>query len=212
MTLNHRFDGWHNPAMSAGERRRAVAAVVTEVCSPAVVVVLLPLAVAWHATGHRIGPTLLWGLAVAVSSSVLPMAFIVLGARRGRWDGHHVRNREGRLVPLLLGLVTTVVGLLVLVFGGAPRDVVALDAAMLATLIVCTVITQWWKVSLHSAVAGGAAATLVLIYGPWSLVLVPLVVLVAWSRVEVRDHTVAQVVAGALTGPIAGGVVFVLVR
>lgn len=198
--------------MTAGVRRRSVAKVVTEVCSPAVVVVLLPLAVAWHATGHRVGPTALWGLVVAVFSSVLPMVFIIRGARQGRWDGHHVRNRDGRLVPLLLCLLTTLVGLAVLLLGGAPRDVVALDLAMLTTLLVCTGITQWWKISLHSAVAGGAAATMVLIYGPLSLVGVPIVLLVGWSRVVVRDHTVAQVVAGTLIGPVVGGVVFVLVR
>jgi membrane-associated phospholipid phosphatase len=145
-------------------------------------------------------------------SSVLPMAFIINGARRGKWDGHHVRNREGRLIPLLLCLVSTVVGLLIVLLGGAPRDVVALDLAMLSTLVVCTGITQLWKISLHSAVAGGAAATMVVIYGPLLLVLVPVVLLIAWSRVVVRDHTVAQVVAGTLIGPIVGGAVFVLVR
>lgn len=191
--------------------RRRVAAVVTEVCSPAVVVVLLSLAVAWHATGYRVWPSLLWGMDVAVFSSILPMAFIVRGARTGRWDGHHVRNREGRLVPMLLALASTLVGLLVLLLGG-PRDLIALDVAMLTTLIVCTAITQWWKISLHSAVAGGAVATMVLLYGPLSLVLVPVVALIAWSRVMVRDHTVAQAIAGAIVGPAVGGVMFVLVR
>jgi hypothetical protein len=201
--------------MAEVDRRRTVsrivAQVVTEVCSPAVVVLILPLAVAWHAT-HRPGPTALWGLVVAVFSSILPTVFIVRGARRGRWDGHHVRNREGRLVPLTLGLVSTVVGLVVLLTAGAPRDLVALDLAMLATLFVCTGITRWWKVSLHAAVAGGGAATMVLIYGPWWLFLVPVVLLVAWARVRLSDHTIAQAVAGAVIGPVVGGVVFVLVR
>lgn len=187
-----------------------MAAIVTEVCSPAVVVVLLSLAVAWHGTGYRVWPSLLWGMDVAVFSSVLPMAFIVRGARRGRWDGHHVRNREGRLVPMLLALGSTVMGLLVLLLGGGPRDLVALNGAMLTTLVACTAITQWWKISLHSAVAGGAVATMVLLYGPLALVLLPLVGLIAWSRVVVRDHTVAQAIAGALVGPAVGGVVFVL--
>jgi hypothetical protein len=194
--------------MSDGRRR--MAAIVTEVCSPAVVVVLLSLAVAWHGTGYRVWPSLLWGMDVAVFSSVLPMAFIVRGARRGRWDGHHVRNREGRLVPMLLALGSTVMGLLVLLLGGGPRDLVALNGAMLTTLVACTAITQWWKISLHSAVAGGAVATMVLLYGPLALVLLPLVGLIAWSRVVVRDHTVAQAIAGALVGPAVGGVVFVL--
>ncbi|HEX3650129.1 MAG TPA: hypothetical protein VHV49_16995 [Pseudonocardiaceae bacterium] len=202
--------------MAEGGGRGTVAGiaaqVVTESCAPAVVVLVLPLAVAWHATGHRLGPTALWALVVAVFSSILPTVFIVRGARLGRWDGHHVRNREARMVPLSLAVASTVVGLLVLVFGGGPRDLVALDLAMLATLFVCTGITHWWKISIHAAVAGGAAATMVLIYGPWWAFLVPAVALVAWARVRLTDHTIAQAVAGAVTGPVVGGVVFVLVR
>ncbi len=198
--------------MSTTNTPSRVAAIVTEVCSPAVVVVLLPLAVAWHATGHQFGRTVLWGLVVAVFSSVLPMAFIVRGARLGRWDGHHVRNRDGRTVPLLLCLASTVLGLAILLFGHAPPDVTALDVAMLATLFACAIVTRWWKISLHSAVAGGAVATLVLLYGPLLLLLTPFVVLIGWSRVAVGDHTVAQVIAGALIGPILGGPVFLLVR
>jgi membrane-associated phospholipid phosphatase len=189
-----------------------VARIVTEVCSPAVVVVLLPLAVAWHATGHQLGRTVLWGLVVAVFSSVLPMVFIVRGARLGRWDGHHVRNRDGRTVPLLLCLGSTALGLAILLFGHAPDDVIALDVAMLVTLFACTIVTRWWKISLHSAVAGGAVATLALLYGLLLLLLTPFVVLIGWSRVAVRDHTVPQVIAGALIGPILGGAVFLLVR
>jgi hypothetical protein len=199
-------------AAPVGSARRTAAKIVTEVCSPAIVVVLLPLAVAWQATGHRVGLTLLWGLVVAVFSSVLPMAFIISGARKGRWDGHHVRNREGRLLPLSLCGVSTAVGLAILLFGHAPRDLVALDIAMLVTLIVCTAITQAWKISIHTSVAGGAVATIALLYGPWLLLLILPLVLVAWSRVQLSDHTVAQVIAGALVGPIVGGTVFLLIR
>jgi hypothetical protein len=38
-----------------------------------------------------------WGLVVALCSSILPMVFIVHGARQGRWDGHHLRDRERRV-------------------------------------------------------------------------------------------------------------------
>jgi membrane-associated phospholipid phosphatase len=189
-----------------------VAKVITEVCSPAVVVVLLPLAVGWSATGHRIGPTLGWAVVVALFSSVLPMAFIIRGARRGRWDGHHVRNREGRLVPLSLGLASTAVGLVILLGGGAPRAMVALDGAMLVTLIGCLVITRWWKISLHAAVASGAVVLLALLYGPWLLLLGVLVVLICWSRTALADHTTAQVLAGAAIAPVLGGAVFLLIR
>ncbi|HEY4023610.1 MAG TPA: hypothetical protein VGM75_33355 [Pseudonocardiaceae bacterium] len=195
-----------------GSARRLAARIVTEVFSPAIVVVLLSLAVAWHATGYRVGPTFGWGLIVAVCSSIAPMAFIISGARKGRWDGHHVRNREGRLIPLTLCGVFTAAGLAILIIGHAPRDLIALDVAMLVTLIVCLAITQAWKISIHTAVLGGAVATVVLLYGALLSLLALAVIVVGWSRVQLSDHTVAQAIAGGLVGPIVGGAIFLLVR
>lgn len=205
-------DGAIAGSAPAGSPRRLAATIVTEAFSPAIIVVLLSLAVAWHATGYRIGPTFGWGLIVALCSSVAPMAFIITGARQGRWDGHHVRNREGRLIPLTLCGVFTAAGLVILIIGHAPRDLIALDVAMLATLIVCLAITQAWKISIHTAVLGGAVATVVLLYGAWLTLLALLVVLVGWSRVQLSDHTTAQAIAGGLVGPIVGGAIFLLVR
>jgi membrane-associated phospholipid phosphatase len=188
------------------------ARVVTEVLSPAVIVVALPLAVAWYGTGHQVVPTVGWGLLVALFYSVIPMVIMVRGARRGKWDGHWVRERERRIVPFLLCLVSTVTGLVIMLVGGAPREVIALAWSMIATLVAVLAITRWWKVSVHATVAGGAVATVVLLYGPWYLLLVLAVALVAWSRVVVEDHTAAQVVVGALLGPVVGGVVFLALR
>ncbi|WP_018680708.1 YwiC-like family protein [Actinokineospora enzanensis] len=188
-----------------------LARVVTEVFSPAVVVLVLPLAVAWAATGHDWARTLLWGLEVALFSSILPMLFIIRGARAGRWDGHHVRDREHRFLPLAVGLGSTAVGITILVVADAPHDVLALALAMFATLAVCVAITRAWKISIHGAVAGGAVAMVTLRYGPWSLLLIAIVALVCWSRVTLGDHTPTQVIAGALTGPLVGGTVFLLV-
>lgn len=188
-----------------------VARAVTEVLSPAVVVVALPLAVAWHATGGAPVATVAWGLVVVVFYSALPMAFVVRGARRGRWEGHWVRDRAHRTVPLLVCLGSALAGMAVLLAWSAPRAVVALAWAMITTLAVCLMITRWWKVSVHATVAGGAVAMVAFLYGPRLLVLVPLVVLVCWSRVAVRDHTVAQVAVGALLGPVVGGAVFLAV-
>ena len=68
------------------------------------------MAVAWQATGYAPAPTLGWGLLVALFYSVIPMVIMVRGARRGRWDGHWVRERERRMVPFLLCLVSTAAG------------------------------------------------------------------------------------------------------
>ena len=60
--------------------------------------------------------------------------------------------------------------------------------------------------------AGGAVATVALLYGPWLLLLALPLALVCWSRVTLTDHTVTQVVVGALLGPLVGGAVFLTLR
>ena len=56
------------------------------------------------------------------------------------------------------------------------------------------VITLWWKISVHAAIAAGTATVLLLVFGLALLVVWPLVALIAWSRVQVGDHTPAPVV------------------
>jgi hypothetical protein len=49
---------------------------------------------------------------------------------------------------------------------------------MLTGLAVSLLITLWWKVSIHAAVAAGAAVVLALVFGPALLALAPLVGLI----------------------------------
>ncbi|HEV7907466.1 MAG TPA: hypothetical protein VGP03_04945 [Pseudonocardiaceae bacterium] len=183
-----------------------LARAATEVLAPWVWALALPFAVAWWAT-HSAGATVLWGLVVGITASVIPMAVIVRGARRGRWDGHHVTNREDRVVPLVTAGASLVVGMLLLLVGGAPHQMIALTLSMFASLVVSTVITFGlsWKISLHAAVAFAAVVVLALTRGPWLLLLALAATLVAWSRVELGDHTAAQVLAGSLMGVVVGG-------
>ncbi|MFE9747588.1 hypothetical protein ACFYOT_22020 [Saccharothrix saharensis] len=191
---------------------RRVARLATEVLAPWVWVLGLPLAIGWHATKTVTG-ALLCGLIVGITGSVIPMVVIIRGARRGRWDSHHVTNREGRVIPFIACITSLGGGIAILVLGGAPRQMVALALAMFATLVVSLAITfalpvggvRGWKISMHAAVAAGSAVILTVAYGPWLLLVSIAVVLVAWSRVELGDHTTPQVTAGTVVGLVVGG-------
>lgn len=187
--------------------RDTAARVLTEVLAPWVIVMFLPLAVAWQAT-HALGPTVFWGLVVALTSSILPMAVIVWGGRTGRWEGHHVRNREGRLIPFLALIGLSALGLVLLLVGNAPWSLVALDISMITSLLVTGAITARWKISMHTAVAAGAVVVLAVTYNPVCWAFAALVAAIGWSRVRVNDHTTAQVIGGALTGALIGGGLF----
>jgi hypothetical protein len=184
---------------------KKVARGATEVLAPWVWVILLPFAVA--AASESVWKTLLWGLVVAVTASVIPMAVIVRGARKGKWDGHHVTNREGRLVPLVTAGASLAAGTVIMVLGHAPASMLALAGSMFASLIVSMAITFGlkWKISLHAGVAWAAVVTLTIVFGPWWLLLTLPAAFVTWSRVELGDHTTAQVLGGTAMGLVVGG-------
>lgn len=186
-----------------------LARVLTELFAPSVVVLVLPITVAWSAT-PRLPETLGWGLFVALTSSVLPMLGIVAGSRMGWWDGHHVRNREGRLIPFAVLSLLSALGLGVLLLADAPHLLIVLHVAMLTALLAVGLITVWWKVSVHTAVGAGAVAMLADVYTGRLLVLWVVVAAVGWSRVRLGDHTTAQVVVGAVVGVLAGGFGYLL--
>jgi membrane-associated phospholipid phosphatase len=144
-----------------------------------------------------------WGLLAAFFVAVLPTAFISYGIRRGRWEDRNVGARRSRLVVLAFIIASVAVGLILLLALGAPGILTGYLAFMLASVAVLAGITTVWKISIHCAVASGSVAILALTFGPPVLIGYLLVAVLAWARVAVGDHTVAQVVAGSVLGAAA---------
>lgn len=196
---------------TTGTPRMRLARIVTEALAPAVLVAVLLLLLGWHSDGFRLRG-LLWGGVAALFESVLPFAYILGGVRAGRLTDHHVSDRRQRRGPLLVGLASVAVGFAVLVALGAPRQLLAAVVAGGAGLVVAVVVSHWWKMSIHAAVAAGACAILTLVFGPYALLALPLVVLVGWSRVQLTDHTAGQVLVGTVVGALVAGAVFGTLR
>lgn len=185
------------------------ARIVTDSLEPKNWIVALTLLVGWHVDGLAgIG----WGLFGATFAAVIPVLFIKFGIRRGTWADRHLGVKQQRLVVMVFIIGSVVTGTLLMGFLGAPSAMVALIAAMVTTLVVLMVITTAWKVSVHAAVSSGSVIILTLTYGPWLLALYPVVALVGWSRIALKDHTPAQVVAGTALGALVAGATFALLR
>jgi membrane-associated phospholipid phosphatase len=112
---------------------------------------------------------------------------------------------------MLMGIASVLGGLGLLVTLRAPQELLALVAAMTVGLSVSLLVTLWWKVSVHTAVAAGAVTVLALVFGPALLAAWPLAGLIGWSRVQLGDHTPAQVLVGAVLGAAVAATVFPLV-
>ncbi len=176
-----------------------LARIVAELCAPAVLVAVVTAGFAL-ATSTTLASAAAWALASAGLCAGVPFAVMAHGARTGRWDTHHIRDRADRIRPLAISIGSVVLGLVLLVAGRAPQPLVALVTALLGCLIVATVITRWWKISLHAGIAAGVLAPLVASFGTGWWCGAAAVVMVGWSRVTTGDHTMSQVAAGALLG------------
>ncbi|MGA5822398.1 hypothetical protein ACPC54_31595 [Kitasatospora sp. NPDC094028] len=155
---------------------------------------------------------LAWAAFAALFAAVVPTLFIQRGIRKGTLEDRHVGHRQRRLtvIPFIMGSVA--VSFTVMILAHAPADLTAMVAAMFASLIPILVITVWWKVSVHTAVASGAVVCLGIALGPLWLLLYPGVALIGWSRVVLRDHTTAQTIVGAAVGSLTAGLTFWLAR
>lgn len=199
--------------MRTDQRRttRSLARLTTDVLAPANLVIGLLAIVAWH-SAPTAASRLVWGALAATFAGVLPLAYLVRGARQGRWEDHHVGEREKRPAVILVILASVLVGTALLMAAGAPRELLALLAAMVAGLLVTLAVTVVWKISVHAAVAAGTVVVLTLVFGPALAVLWLLVALVGWSRVALGDHTVGQVIGGTVAGGLVAAVVFTWLR
>lgn len=199
------------PRAGLGSRSDAAARFATEAFSPAVLAVVVPIAV-----GARVAdPPLLgvgWGALAALFVGVLPYLVIRLLLRAGRITGdHHVPERRERALPIALALVSIVVGLVLLAALGAPAAVMTFGLVTVAVVVAVGVVNLAWKLSGHAAVVATCAVVVLIAYGPWSLLVsVPVLLWTGWSRVRLGAHTPAQVVAGAATGAVLASVVWSL--
>ncbi|WP_432969129.1 phosphoesterase PA-phosphatase [Dactylosporangium sp. CA-233914] len=196
---------------SPADTSRRVARLLTEVLAPSVLAGALPFVIAVHAAG-ALWTGLAWGLLASAFSTLIPYSMIWWGVRKGHLSDRHIGRREQRTKPLVRGLACVLIGLALLLVLHAPRELVALVVAHFLGGLAATVVNHFWKLSVHAAVASGTMMVLAVAFGPALLATAVLVVAVGWSRVRLRDHTTAQVVAGTILGVLTTGLAFALLR
>jgi membrane-associated phospholipid phosphatase len=127
-----------------------------------------------------------------------PMLYIILGVRSGKFTDVDVSVRSQRTGPFLFIIVSSLFGFFVLnkIHGSKNLESVLLITAISG--IILMIITFWWKVSMHASSLSGAITMLSILYGKIMLPAFLLVLLVSWSRVVLRRHTIAQVTVGSL--------------
>jgi hypothetical protein len=140
-------------------------------------------------------------IALVALVTVMPVVLLMaLQVRRGAWGDVDASKREERPLLFVVG-AAGLVALVVYLTLAHPESFLLRGAlGTLGLLAACAVATRWIKVSLHLAFATLAATSLILLDSYLGWALVPLVPLLAWSRLRLGRHRLAEVVAGGVAG------------
>jgi membrane-associated phospholipid phosphatase len=183
--------------------RESIARLISNILNPflitAVIIVLLAFKDAVSTT-----EALKWTV-ISLVISVLPVLVAVTYlVKYKKMDAFYDNTRKQRYAVYLLASVLGAIGCGLMWGLKAPELLAVTFTAGFAELVVFMGINFYWKISLHTAFVAGAVTILCLVYGViviWTLVFLPLV---AWARIELKQHSVIQVVLG---GILAAGIV-----
>lgn len=145
-------------------------------------------------------PAWRWAWFYVTLTILAPCAYIVWLVRAGKAVDFHLPNREQRIRPLLLSLATALVTWLVMYEVEAPRLFQMLATVNVIQTALFLLITYYWKISLHCTAATILSELAFVLFGASAAPLTMSIPLIAWSRVHLERHTVAQTIAGVFLG------------
>lgn len=137
---------------------------------------------------------------------VAPFVPVVYSARSGRTD-LDVSDVKKRVPLYGMGLAGYAVGAATF-FALDNRLMFVMALAYLCVGSTMFLITLLWKISAHTAGIAGPTTALLFVFGAWILPLYALSILMVWSRVKLRAHTLSQAVAGLVVAITVTSVVF----
>lgn len=136
-----------------------------------------------------------------------PTLLIHMYRRYHGWTLIELGARERRMVPYVISILCYFACYYLMNLLHVPHFMGGILVAALVIQIICALINVWWKISTHAVASGGVAGALMAFalifeFNPvWWLCLVMILAgLVGTSRMILRQHSLAQIIAGFFLG------------
>jgi membrane-associated phospholipid phosphatase len=177
-----------------------IAQVVSAIFHPLVMpAIAFTLLVAADSTDDLLHKLIVEGIAMIFSVILVP-AYIFFLKRKGAIDSADITIREQRINPLLMAVVSYAIGFLLLKAVGASSLIQGLMFCYSTNTLLIVLITNWWKVSIHTTAMSGPLVVMAYQFSSIVLPFFVLIPLVGASRLILKRHTFAQVLVGAAIG------------
>ena len=127
-------------------------------------------------------------------------AFLIYGVHKGFLTDLDVSKRKQRPLLFIVSLIISTVYLIGLYLLHAPQILVVFTYAIILCLILFSIINTFIKASLHVATVSAFLIALSLEYKGLYFILLLFIPLVAWARVKIKRHSVAEAIVGGILG------------
>jgi len=189
--------------------RERIANLTSNILNPFLVSLVLILLLSFKSTSSALD-AVKWSL-ISIAVSILPVfGVIIYLVRSQKLESAFINVRKQRTKIYLLAGVCAGIGCIILPYLEAPKELMATFVAGLSAVVVFMCVNFLWKISLHTALVTASVTVLIILYGSIAAVTVVLVPLIAWSRIELKHHSLAQVITGAFLAALIVVVVFYL--
>lgn len=149
-------------------------------------------------------------IVISLLTAFIPISVFLVLKMMGKVSDFDMTDRKER--PAYCISTTILLALLYLAtlkLGDTVLSTMALNTVI--TSAVFTIVTLFWKISGHMTYLTMTYCSLIyLIPSPFVILFFPVIPFVAWSRVELKKHTILQVIAGTLMAFLISILVFTL--
>lgn len=147
---------------------------------------------------RNLGQFLPWMTTFLLFAIIIPGFYVLWLLETRQIHDLHISDKNERKTPFLIAGASAIAGALLLYILNAAKPVTVIGVAYAINVAGIAVLTQVWKVSIHTALFSAISTISIILFGTkfWWLYL--LLIPLAWSRIHRKRHTIWQVIAGSL--------------
>lgn len=127
-----------------------------------------------------------------------PIILFLILRKKGKLADQDASIKEERTFPFIIATGFYVIGLILMIKYDLNIISIAFWFCYISNTVITIFINKFWKISAHSMGAAGPFAAVVFAFGWIGLVMLPIVLIVGWTRLVLKCHSLSQVVAGIL--------------
>lgn len=179
---------------------KKIANYISDLFNPALLALVILLA-ATYKSDFSAKEVIGWYVTILVLNGLVPTVVYFFFTSKGYRFDDSLENKEvhkERIIIFLVLLAITGFELFfMLISNQLYQPLYAVLVGGMVSITIATIISYFWKVSLHSSLITFFVAMVILLFGYTYWPVISLIPLVWWARLSLNKHTIWQLVVGA---------------